>query len=121
MFKANLWFAGVHQGLTVEQNWVEVTDLRKEKENIDIYIYAKRFLKKMRKKTRRFQTRNELQYEPLLHSHLWFPKAAGYSRTDLRSRYREQKLHVGHKCAVVEHAAETIFIYASKTLDAELD
>lgn len=25
------------------------------------------------------------------------------------------------KCAVVEHTAETIFIYASKTLDAELD
>ena len=31
------------------------------------------------------------------------------------------KLHVGHKCGVVEHTAETIFIYASKTLDAELD
>lgn len=33
----------------------------------------------------------------------------------------ESKLHVGHKCAVVEHTSETIFIYASKTLDAELD
>lgn len=33
----------------------------------------------------------------------------------------ESTLHVGHKCAVVEHTAETIFIYASKTLDAELD
>lgn len=26
-----------------------------------------------------------------------------------------------NKCVVVEHTAETIFIYASKTLDAELD
>lgn len=33
----------------------------------------------------------------------------------------KSKLHVGHKCVVVEHTAETIFIYASKTLDAELD
>lgn len=33
----------------------------------------------------------------------------------------ESKLHVGNKCVVVEHTAETIFIYASKTLDAELD
>lgn len=32
-----------------------------------------------------------------------------------------RKLHVGHECVVVEHTAETIFIYASKTLDAELD
>lgn len=31
------------------------------------------------------------------------------------------KLHVGHMCVVVAHTAETIFIYASKTLDAELD
>lgn len=31
------------------------------------------------------------------------------------------KLHVGHKHVVVEHTAQTIFIYASKTLDAELD
>ena len=30
-------------------------------------------------------------------------------------------LHVGHECVVAEHTAETIFIYASKTLDAELD
>lgn len=28
---------------------------------------------------------------------------------------------MGSKCVVVEHTAETIFIYASKTLDAELD
>lgn len=34
---------------------------------------------------------------------------------------RKSKLHVGNKCGVVEHTAETIFIYASKTLDAELD
>lgn len=33
----------------------------------------------------------------------------------------KSKLHVGHKYVVVEHTAETIFIYASKTLDAELD
>lgn len=31
MLKANLWFAGVHQGLTGSLNWVEVTDLRKLK------------------------------------------------------------------------------------------
>lgn len=30
MFKANLWFAGVYQGLTVKQNWVEITDLGKQ-------------------------------------------------------------------------------------------
>lgn len=33
--------------------------------------------------------------------------------------YRE--LQVDNKCVVVEHTAETIFIYASETLDAELD
>lgn len=43
-------------------------------------------------------------------------KAAGYNRLFSRA-----KLHVGNKCVVVEHTAETIFIYASKTLDAELD
>lgn len=43
-------------------------------------------------------------------------KATGYNQ--LLSR---EELHVGHKCVVVEHTAETIFIYASKTLDAELD
>lgn len=30
-------------------------------------------------------------------------------------------LHVRNECVVVAHTAETIFIYASKTLDAELD
>lgn len=34
---------------------------------------------------------------------------------------REQNCIVGNKCEVVDHTAETIFIYASKTLDAELD
>lgn len=56
------------------------------------------------------KTRNELQYEPLLHGHLWFPGAAGHGGLDLQ-----------YQCGAVEHTADTIFIYASKTLDAELD
>lgn len=76
-----------------------------------------------KKKQEKSKQEHELQCDPLLHSHLWFPKATGYSWLDLQSRFQEQKkkLHVGHKCAVVERTAETIFIYASKTLDAELD
>lgn len=46
MFKANLWFAGFHQGLTVKQNWAEVTDLRK-------YIWKKNVLEEMRKKNKK--------------------------------------------------------------------
>lgn len=43
------------------------------------------------------------------------------SQKPLGTTVTKNKLHVGHKCVVVEHTAETIFIYASKTLDAELD
>lgn len=45
MFKANLWFAGVHQGLTVKENWVEVTDFI-------FFFKEEKLFEEMRKKTR---------------------------------------------------------------------
>lgn len=46
MFKANLWFAGFHQGLTVKQNWVEVTDF------FFFFFKEEKLFEEMRKKTR---------------------------------------------------------------------
>lgn len=110
MFKANLWFAGVYQGLTVKQNWVEITDLGKQK----IYI-CKTSLKKMKKKNQNFHTSNKLQYDPLLHSHLWFPKAAGYSRLDLQSRYREQTACGSQVCSSRAHFRDYLHLCFKNT------
>lgn len=95
-------------GFTVKQNWAEVTDFFKK-------LYEKRPWRnekenKNKNLNKKWATVWPTTAQPSLAPKNWVQPAVIKS-----------KLHVGHKCVVVEHTAETIFIYASKTLDAELD
>lgn len=85
VFKANLWFVVVHQGLTVKQK------LGRSDTFISIYIYREREKEKLKSNSKEMRknikilTGNELQHDPLLHSHLWFPWATGCNRTGLKT------------------------------------
>lgn len=73
LFKANLWFVGWNKTgfgvihLWAYRYWLKNKMFKEMRENINI------------------QTGNELQHDPLLHSHLWFPWATGYNRTGLKT------------------------------------
>lgn len=73
----------------------------------------KNVLEEMRKKIK--NKKQEMSYSMTHYCTAIFGSQKPLGKTDC------SQLHVGNKCVVVEHTAETIFIYASKTLDAELD
>lgn len=53
---------------------------------------------------------NELQYDPLLHSHLWFPKAAGKNRWVIKN-----KLHVSSACSSGTYCADYLHLCFKNT------